>query len=116
MFKFAFVSSLPHTGKKFTTDQFTSSEFFTDEVTGFELRDYSVFAKSQADPVLRDKVKEYLIENDVKNANADLDDDQVFGQIVSKYDSTTSILQRVKNRIAELRSKPVDTPSVQDEK
>lgn len=111
MFKNAFPASLPHTGKKYVTDQFTSTEFFIDEVSGFELRDYSVFAKSQADPVLRDKVKEYLIVNDIRSANSELDDDQVFGQIVSKYDSTTSILQRVKNRINELRSKPKETPS-----
>lgn len=91
----------------FVVDQFTSTEFFQED--GMELRDFSVFAKSEASPELHEKIKEYLIENQITSFPSDISDDDVFAQIKSKYDSTTSILSRLKGRIAELRSKPSES-------
>lgn len=89
---------------EFVVDQFQSTEFFYDD--GMEIRDYAVFAKSQADPVLREKMREYLVENDVKSLDPSIDDDAAFATIQSKYDSMSNILSRVKDRINELRSIP----------
>lgn len=84
-------------------DQFQASEFFEDE-NHMKLCDFDVFARAQNNVELQNKIRQQMIETDVKGFDSSVSDDEVFSQISSKYDSTTSILDRVKARIVELRS------------
>lgn len=90
-------------------DKFLSSEFFFEN--GAEIRDVRVFAKTNENPELRDKVLEYLVENEVKGFDESVSDDEVFEQINSKYDNKQSILARISNRISELRKQSADEKS-----
>lgn len=84
-------------------DQFAGSEFFEDE-NHMRLCDFDVFARSQNDVELQNKIRQYMVESDVKGFDESVSDDEVFEQISSKYDSGQTILDRVKARIVELRS------------
>lgn len=99
------VSPTLRKGKAFPKpDQFCSTDFFKEG--GLKLRDFNVFAKAAADPELQMKLREYIIENDVQGFDSSVSDDDVFNSIQSKYDSTSQILARVKERISYLRDHP----------
>ncbi len=88
-------------------DQFQATEFFKDE-NGMILADFDVFARSQGNPELQAKIREYLVEQDVHGFDSSVSDEDVFNQLSSKYESTQSILDRVKARIIQLRAAPVE--------
>lgn len=100
-----------HSGK-FEVDQFQSSEFFFDN--GVPLRDYQVTDLATGDPVLAQKMREYLVENDVKAFDTSVSDDDVFNSLQSKYLSSSSILSSIKSRIRELRNNPVVESASED--
>lgn len=85
----------------FVIDQFAGSEFFIS--SGCPMRDYEVYALSDSDPALRQRIQETLIERDVSSSPSDLTDEQITESIVSKYDSTFNLIDRVKTAIRNLR-------------
>ena len=86
-------------------DQFPGTEFFQDD-NGMMLADFDVFARSQADPELQKKIRQYMVEQDVRGFDPETSDEDVFNSIQTKYDSNQGLLDQIKNRIRELRANP----------
>lgn len=86
----------------FQVDQFTASEFFMSD-SGLPLRDYQVYALSESNSELRRKMQDYMILRDISQSNDGLTDDQIEQSIVSKYDDSYSLIDRVKSAIRNWR-------------
>lgn len=83
-------------------DQFEASSFFKTEF-GTRLSDTQVFAKLDSNPELRDKMREYLIERDVKGFDMSVSDDEVLSSLKNRYSSRYDALRDIENRISEIR-------------
>lgn len=87
-------------------DQFQSSDFFKSD-NGMEISDINVYAKSQSDAELREKMEKYLIENEIKGFDESVSNDEVFEKIQSKYLTRQKILSDIDKQIDFLRTKEI---------
>lgn len=88
-------------------DNLFASEFFADK-NGLRLRDYSVFANASGNPELQRKLQEYMIEADIRGGyDSSKDDESVLQELVTKYESADSILNRV---VSKVRGLPEEEP------
>lgn len=81
-------------------DNFPVSDFFFKG--GLYLRDVDVFARSEADPELRQRMSEYMIEREVAGAPVDSDPDDVLESIENRL-SVAGALAAVRYKLASLR-------------
>lgn len=84
-------------------DPFVNSDFYKDDC-GLERSDVHVFAQASNDPELREKIQQYLVENDVKGFDENVSDEDVFKSIESKYLTKQKILSDLGDRISQLRA------------
>lgn len=82
-----------------------NSEFFVGD-SGLH-SDFAVFARSDNNPELRESMRQYMIEQDVKGFDSSVPDEEVFDKIQDKYQTSNSLLARIKSRIGELRQAEV---------
>lgn len=83
-------------------DQFTSSEFFIDSKEGVIYSDIQVSLRSDSSPELKEKLKEYLVKNEIAN-NEGLSDEEILNNISSKYEDRYSAMQRLAKKTLELQ-------------
>lgn len=96
----------PTFGKRAKVDQFSTLDFFKDS-SGMRLNDYNVFARSAADPELQAKIREHMLETEVSGYDSSVTDDEILSQLMSKYESADTLLERV---ISKVRSLPEEKP------